>query len=161
METVAKIRRLHLADRLSIRSITRKTGLSRNTIRKYLRSNEVQPRYRLNSPRPSRRLVEHEVRLQDLYAADALRSGREQMTMQGFYDILVQEGFEGSYDTVRRYILRLREKTRSGRNRVIFRWHLTEMRFSLTGVARMSFSVVLSAGFPWHISVSATAANPL
>ena len=43
METVAKIRRLHLADRLSIRSITRKTGLSRNTIRKYLRSNEVQP----------------------------------------------------------------------------------------------------------------------
>ena len=71
MEIVAKIRRLHLADRLSIRSITRKTGLSRNTIRKYLRSNEVQPRYRLNSPRPSRRLVEHEVRLQDLYAADA------------------------------------------------------------------------------------------
>ena len=54
------------------------------------------PRYRLNSPRPSRRLVEHEVRLQDLYTADALRSGREQMTMQGFYDILVQEGFEGS-----------------------------------------------------------------
>lgn len=117
METIAKIRRLHLADRLSIRSITRKTGLSRNTIRKYLRSNEVQPRYRLNSPRPSRCLIEHEVRLRDLYAADSLRSGREQMTMQGFYDILVQEGFEGSYDTVRRYILRLREKTRSGRNR--------------------------------------------
>lgn len=35
--------RWHLLDALSIHKITRRTGLSRNTIRKYLRSDEVKP----------------------------------------------------------------------------------------------------------------------
>src|SRR5690606_39180006 len=37
------IRRWHLRDGHSIREIARRTGLSRNTIRKYLRSGEVEP----------------------------------------------------------------------------------------------------------------------
>ena len=39
------IRRWHLRDGLSIRNIARRTGLSRNTIRKYLRSGVVEPQY--------------------------------------------------------------------------------------------------------------------
>ena len=39
------IRRWHFRDGMPIREITRRTGLSRNTIRKYLASAVVEPRY--------------------------------------------------------------------------------------------------------------------
>ena len=41
MELLSVIRRWHYRDRLPIREIERRTGLSRNTIRKYLRSDAV------------------------------------------------------------------------------------------------------------------------
>ena len=54
---LAKIRRLHFRDGLSVRKIARQTGLSRNTVRKVLRSGatefsyerEVQPRPKLGA----------------------------------------------------------------------------------------------------------------
>lgn len=39
------IRRWHLREGLAIREMARRTGLSRNTIRKYLSSGEVEPKY--------------------------------------------------------------------------------------------------------------------
>ena len=45
MESVMKIRRQILVDGRSIRSVSRETGLSRNTLRKYL-TDEAPPRYR-------------------------------------------------------------------------------------------------------------------
>ena len=45
MDLLSVIRRWHGRDKLSIREITRRTGLSRNTIRKYLANGTVEPRY--------------------------------------------------------------------------------------------------------------------
>ncbi len=59
MESVAKIRRWVLADGVSIREVSRRTGFSRNTVRKYLRDENVEPRYRLSSPRKGRRLLDN------------------------------------------------------------------------------------------------------
>ena len=41
MALLSVIRRWHLRDRMPIREIARRTGLSRNMIRKYLRSGAV------------------------------------------------------------------------------------------------------------------------
>ena len=46
MALLSVIRRWGLRDRLSIREIARRTGLSRNTIRKYLRAGTVEPAFR-------------------------------------------------------------------------------------------------------------------
>ncbi len=100
MESVAKIRRCVLADGMSIREVSRRTGFSRNTVRKYLRDENVEPRYRLKSPRQGRRLLEH----------DQQCAARERRSMRGLFEALDIQGFEGSYDTVRRYIVRLKSK---------------------------------------------------
>ena len=110
METVSKIRRWILADGFSIREVSRRTGISRNTIRKYLREDSVEPRYRLRRPRHGKRLLDYEVRLREMVEADLSRPPRERRTMQGLYETIVADGFEGSYDTVRRYIVRLKSK---------------------------------------------------
>jgi DNA-binding transcriptional ArsR family regulator len=39
------IRRMHLRQKLSIREISRRTGLSRNTVTKHLAANTIEPMY--------------------------------------------------------------------------------------------------------------------
>jgi transcriptional regulator with XRE-family HTH domain len=53
MELLSVIRRWHYRDHFSIREISRRTGLSRNTVRKYLRSDSVEPKFAVPD-RPSR-----------------------------------------------------------------------------------------------------------
>jgi transcriptional regulator with XRE-family HTH domain len=53
MALLSVIRRWALRDQLSIREIARRTGLSRNTIRKYLRSGAVEPTFKVPD-RPSK-----------------------------------------------------------------------------------------------------------
>ena len=53
MALLSVIRRWALREQLSIREIARRTGLSRNTIRKYLRSGAVEPKVRVPD-RPSK-----------------------------------------------------------------------------------------------------------
>ena len=45
MATLNVIRRWALRDQMSIREISRRTGLARNTIKKHLRSEESEPSY--------------------------------------------------------------------------------------------------------------------
>ena len=47
------IRRLHLREKLSIREIARRTGLSRNTVTKYLAANTIEPKF-ATPERPSK-----------------------------------------------------------------------------------------------------------
>jgi transposase len=46
MALLSVLRRWHFRDGMPIREITRRTGLSRNTVRQYLASGELEPRYR-------------------------------------------------------------------------------------------------------------------
>ena len=53
MALLSVIRRWHFRDELSIREIARRTGLSRSTIRKYLRLDGVEPKFKVPD-RPSK-----------------------------------------------------------------------------------------------------------
>src|SRR3546814_7938909 len=53
MALLSVIRRWHYRDHLPIREIVRRTGLSRNTIRKYLRADTIEPRFKVPD-RPSK-----------------------------------------------------------------------------------------------------------
>jgi predicted transcriptional regulator len=47
MALLSVIRRWHFREGMPIRKIERRTGLSRNTIRKYLRSDTVEPKFKV------------------------------------------------------------------------------------------------------------------
>jgi DNA-binding IclR family transcriptional regulator len=49
MALLSIIRRWHKRDHVPIREISRRTGVSRNTIRKYLRSDMIEPRLQSRS----------------------------------------------------------------------------------------------------------------
>ena len=53
MALLSVIRRWHFRDEMPIREIERRTGLSRNTIRKYLRAGTVEPKFKVPE-RPSK-----------------------------------------------------------------------------------------------------------
>ncbi len=65
-ESIIKIRRSILRDRKSIRSVSRRTGLSRYTIKKYL-GEDPELRYRRRLPPVRHKLPTYEERLQSLY----------------------------------------------------------------------------------------------
>lgn len=103
METVAKIRRDRLVHHKSIRSISRDRGLSRNTVRKVLRSGKtVPPSYHRNDqPRP--KLGDYLAQLDNMLESNKTVSRRERLTFLHMFESLRNAGYVGGYDTVRRY----------------------------------------------------------
>jgi len=108
MESAARIRRLILRDGESIRSVSRSTGLSRNTIRKYLRD-ATPPRYHRQLPPVRRKLADYEERLRALFKQDLKRPRRERRTATKLYELLVEEGYSGSYNPVCRFVRMLKK----------------------------------------------------
>jgi transposase len=108
MESAAKIRRLVLVEGRSMRSLSRETGLSRNTIKKYV-FDPSPPNYQRKAPAGRHKLQGFEDRLNEMWELDQQRPKRERRTALKLYEQLVSEGYKGSYSPVCRYIKMLRE----------------------------------------------------
>jgi transposase len=102
VETVGRIRREHLVKGKSIKEIARDLKISRNTVRKILRSGETSFSYeREVQPRP--RLGRWKADLDRLLMENAGTSARERLTLIRLFEELRVLGYEGGYDAVRRY----------------------------------------------------------
>ena len=98
MATLSVIRRWALREQLSIREIARRTGLSRNTIKKYLRADAAEPRYaKRKSPSKLDPFAE---KLSGWLKIEATRSRKQRRTLKQMHADLVALGFEGSYNRV-------------------------------------------------------------
>ena len=98
MELLSVIRRWHYRDHLSIREISRRTGLSRNTVRKYLRSDSVEPKFAVPD-RPSR-LDRYADKLSHMLRQEAGKSRKQKRTIKQLHADLVALGYDGSYNRV-------------------------------------------------------------
>ena len=102
VETIAKIRRLHLGQGLPIKAICRQLGLSRKVVRKVLRSGATEFRYeRAEQPQP--KLGAWRDELDRLLTENAGRASRERLTLMRVFEALRGLGYGGGYDAVRRY----------------------------------------------------------
>ena len=95
MVMLAKIRRMHFRDGLPLREISKRTGLSRNTLRRWLRSGQSEPVY------PKRRspsmLDPYRQPLETWLRADSHRPRREQRTAKVLFAQLQAQGYPGTY----------------------------------------------------------------
>jgi len=102
------IRRWHYRDKLAIREIARRTGLSRNTIRKYLVGNVVEPRYP-DRKSPSK-LDDYGPLLTGWLHRETKRHRKERRNLRQLYEDLVGLGYAGSYDRVAAFARQWREQ---------------------------------------------------
>ena len=102
METIGRIRREHLAKGKSIREIARDLKISRNTVRKILRSDETSFSYeREIQPRP--KLGRWKAEIDRMLTRNVSTTARERLTLIRLFEELRALGYEGGYDAVRRY----------------------------------------------------------
>jgi transposase len=115
VDLLSVIRRWHGRDKLSIREITRRTGLSRNTIRKYLANGEVQPKY------PARKSVSkldpYAETLASWLERESKRNRKRRRNLKQLHRDLVALGFDGSYDRVAAFARDWRQRERERANR--------------------------------------------
>jgi hypothetical protein len=89
--------------RWSIRAITRELKLSRNTVRKAVRSGETSFAYERGvQPRP--KLGPWIEELKRLLAENDTQPARERLDLIGIFETLRRFGYPGGYDVVRRYV---------------------------------------------------------
>ena len=118
MALLSVIRRWHFGEKMPIREIERRTGLSRNTIRKYLRSGTVEPRFKV-ADRPSK-LDPFAEKLSGWLRIEAGKSRKQKRTAKQMHADLVVLGYEGSYGRIAAFVRawkadRQREQQTSGR----------------------------------------------
>jgi len=101
------IRRWHLRDGMPIREIARRTGLSRNTVRKYLAGNVVEPAYPVR--KSASNLDDYEPTLTSWLFRESRRHRKQRRTVKQLYQDLVGLGYTGSYDRVAAFARRWRQ----------------------------------------------------
>ena len=102
VDTIARVRREFYVRGRSIKEICRELQVSRNTVRKVLRSGETAFVYE-RSVQPQPKIGPWREELDRLLAVNAASASRERLTLIRIFEELRGLGYEGGYDAVRRY----------------------------------------------------------
>ena len=102
MDTIARVRRAFHVQGWSLKRICRELHVSRNTVRKILRSDETSFSYeRERQPMP--KIGPWQDQLDGFLNGNRSKAAREQLTLIRIYEELCSLGYQGCYDAVRRY----------------------------------------------------------
>ena len=102
VETIAKIRRAYFQDKKSIKQICRELRVSRNTVRKVIRSGATELTYE-RTIQPLPKIGPWKDLLDEMLAVNARKPKRERLTRIRIFEELRARGYDGGYDAVRRY----------------------------------------------------------
>ena len=127
MAILSVIRRWHLRDKVSLREIASRLGISRNTVRRSLRNDAVLPIY------PSRqspsKLDGFAAKLSEWLKKETFRSRKQRRTLKQIHADLCALGFTGSYDRVAAFARKWRQEERE-RERTASLGTFVPLRFS-------------------------------
>lgn len=114
VDILSVIRRWHGRDKLSIREISRRTGLSRNTVKKYLADGVIEPEY------PARKNVSKLDPFAEMLCSwlkrEAGRNRKRRRNLKQLYGDLTALGYDGSYDRVAAFARDWRQREREAAN---------------------------------------------
>jgi len=107
MNVLGKIRRLRVREGLSISEIGRRLGVTRNTVKRWLKADRgIEPKYRRKDS--ARLITAYEAELRSWLEADARRPKRDRRTALALFKQLRKAGFKGSYTRVTEFVRRFR-----------------------------------------------------
>ncbi|MBS3649040.1 helix-turn-helix domain-containing protein, partial [Pseudaminobacter sp. 19-2017] len=99
VDTIARVRRAFYVQGWSLKRISRELHVSRNTVRRILRSDETSFSYeRERQPQP--KIGPWQVQLDALLDGNDAKQRRERLTLIRIYEELRALGYEGSYDAI-------------------------------------------------------------
>ena len=109
MEMLGKVKRMYTRDKKSLRQISKQTGLSRNTIRKWVKDaqKKEEPKY-MRREMPGKLTAFHEA-LELALKADALRTKQYRRTARALFVEIKTQGYTGGYSRVTDYIREWRD----------------------------------------------------
>jgi transposase len=102
VETIAKVRRAYFVQKKPIKAICREYRLSRKVVRKIIRSEATEFHYE-RGRQPLPRIDPWRDQLDGMLLANERRPRRERLTLIRIFEELRALGYEGGYDSVRRY----------------------------------------------------------
>ena len=102
VDTIARIRREFFIRGRSIKEIVRDLHVSRNTVRKVVRTGRTAFEYE-REVQPMPKLGQWRADLDELLAGNDSKAARERLTMIRVFEELRSRGYAGGYDAVRRY----------------------------------------------------------
>jgi transposase len=110
MDMVGKVRRMRLRDQLSISEIAKRTGLARNTVKKWLNAaGDKLPRYR--RAKGKGKLSAFEASLELSLKADAQRPAQGRRSGKALFVQIQAQGYAGGYSRVTDFIRAWRAQT--------------------------------------------------
>lgn len=127
MAMLSIIRRWHLREHVSLRKIAERLSISRNTVRRYLRNQDLVPQYTQRKT-PSK-LDGFAATLSQWLAREQTRSRKQRKTLKHLHYELTALGFTGSYDRVAAFSRRWHEEQRE-RERTASKGTYVPLRFS-------------------------------
>jgi transposase len=102
VDTIARVRRAFYVQGWSVKKIVRELHVSRNTVRKILRTDETDFSYeRERQPMP--RIGPWQGQLEQFLSSNANKPSLERLTLIRIFEELRGLGYEGGYDAVRRF----------------------------------------------------------
>ena len=104
MELLGKVRRMQLRDKLSERAIAKRTGLSRNTVHKWLQTAEEVQAPKYVRAKGFNKLGAFTDELEQSLKADALRPKKDRRTARALFAQIKASGYVGGYTRVTDYI---------------------------------------------------------
>ncbi len=102
VESIAKIRRAYFVQKKPIKVICRELHVSRKVVRKVIRSGATEFRYE-RTAQPLPKLGPRVAALDALLRGNEGKPARERLTLIRVFEELSGQGYDGSYDAVRRY----------------------------------------------------------
>ncbi|SHJ29482.1 Integrase core domain-containing protein [Wenxinia saemankumensis] len=137
VETIAKIRRAYFQDKKPIKQICRELRVSRNTVRRVIRSGATEFSYE-RSVQPQPKIGPWKDELDRMLAENTRKPKRDRLTRIRIFEELQSLGYEGGYDAVRRYASS---------------WTKTEREASAAAYVPLSFDPGEAYQFDWSHEV--------
>lgn len=109
MEILGRIRRMYLRDKLSLHEIARRTGLSRNTIRTWLREPQDAPPPAYRREKKAGKLSAFQGFIEQALTADGQRPKQNRRTAKALLAHIREQGYAGGYTQLTAFIREWRQ----------------------------------------------------